>query len=105
MPESCFLCKKIKQIKRSHSKKDLLDERTDAFDVPFVQISSVIVHAGRNAAINYADDGKDEGDNELENANPVDRLLEGDPEEGVDETHDGAARANLTLNINAKWMP
>ena len=83
-------------------KKHLSDVRANAFNAPSVQIVAIFVRAGHKALTDYADDGEDDGDDELEDADPVDRLLEGDPEEGVDDTHDGAARANLTL-ICAKW--
>ena len=93
---------KSSRIKASLGKKNLSDVRADTFDVPSVQKISVFIFAGYQAATDYADDGEDEGEDKLEDANPVDRLLEGDPEEGLDDTHDGAARANLTL-IYDKW--
>ena len=85
-------------------KKNLSDVRANAFDAPSVEKVSFVVHAGHLGLTDYADDGEDEGDDELEDANPFDRRLEGDPEEGVDDTHGGAAaRANSTL-LDAKWI-
>ena len=54
-------------------------------------------------ATDDANDCKD-GDDQFEDANHVDCLLEGEPKEGVDDTHGDGASANLTL-INVLWIP
>ena len=88
----------MKLFWKNKIKKNLLDHWTNAL----YWFLCLIVLTDFLTLFDQADDGKDEGKDKLEEAEPVDGLFEGDPEEGFD-AHDCSARDNSLLIANM-WM-